>query len=98
MANDYFLYITPKGLFFRIWIPIYVLLFLVIAHNLWREVWKIKSSLILVLSNILMITHIGVWSVRSVATIVIGGCILAVCDNVTIWFWRVLIDEYNECL
>ena len=95
---DYFLYIIPKNLFFRLWIVIYVLLALVIAHNLWKDVWKTKSSLILVLSNLLMIVHIGIWSARTVASIVIGGCVLAFCDNVTIWFWRVLIDEYHESL
>jgi hypothetical protein len=95
---DYFLYIMPKNLFFSIWIVIYVLIALAIAHNIWKGVWKTKSSLILVLSNVLMIVHIGIWSGRTVTSIFIGGWVLALCCNATIWFWRVLIDEYNESL
>lgn len=96
--KDYFLYIIPKNLFFRLWIVIYILLFMVIIHNLWKDIWKTKASLIMVLSNLLMIAHIGIWSARTITSIVLGGLVLAVCDNVTIWVWRVIIDEYQESL
>ncbi len=96
MQKDYFIYISPSPLFFKIWPVIYCLLFLAMAHNLWKDVWGQKSSLIFVLSNFLMTLQSGIWSIRSVASIIIAGCILAFVDNVTIWFWRVLMDEHNE--
>jgi hypothetical protein len=46
--EDYFIYITPPKVFFNIWIVIYITLFGAMVHNLWRDVWQIKSTLILI--------------------------------------------------
>jgi len=91
-AEDFFIYITPKPMFFKIWPVIFSLILIVLVHNFWRDVWKIKSSLIFILSNCLMILHAGIWSFGTVPAIVIAGFVLASVDNATIWFWRVLQD------
>lgn len=38
----------------------------------------------------------GLWSIGNVYFFTLSGLVLASVDNVTIWFWRVLIDEYME--
>ena len=92
MAKDYFIYVTPAKPFFKIWIVIYISLLLVIVHNMWRNVWKTKSSLIFILSNCLFMVSSGIWSLRTIDFVALSGIILATVDNATIWFWRVLID------
>jgi hypothetical protein len=93
MAEEqYFIYITPSAGFFKIWIVIYATLLLSILHNLWKGVWGKKSSLIFILSNCLFMIQSGIWAFYTVPAFVIAGFVLAVVDNVTIWFWRVLLD------
>lgn len=92
MTQKYFIYVTPSNGFFKIWPVIYTLLFLSILHNTWKNIWKKKSSLIIILSNCLLMVSSGIWEVRSVPSIVVGGLVLATVDNSTIWFWRVLMD------
>lgn len=92
MAKEYFIYITPSPPFFKIWIVIYISLLLVILHNMWKNVWKTKTSLIFILSNCLFMISSGIWALRTIDFIAISGFVLASVDNTTIWFWRVLMD------
>lgn len=84
--------ITPSPGYFKIWPIIYTSIFLTILHNMWHNIWKRKSSLILILSNCLLMVSSGIWEIRTIASIVVSGFVLATVDNVTIYFWRVLGD------
>ena len=61
---------------------------------MWKNVWKTKSTLIYIISNILLIISSSIWEVRNVASIAVSGFVLASVDNATIYFWRVLMDEH----
>jgi hypothetical protein len=91
----YFIYVTPAPIFFKIWPVIYTTIFVSLVHNMWKNVWKTKSSVIYIVSNILLIISSGIWEVRNVTSIALSGFALATVDNATIYFWRVLMDEYD---
>lgn len=58
--------------------------------------WGTKSTIIFIISNCLTMISSGLWSIGNVYFFTLSGLVLASVDNVTIWFWRVLIDEYME--
>ena len=91
-AQVYFIYITPSPIFFKIWPIIYTTIFLSIVHNMYKNIWKTKSSIIYIASNCLLMVSSGIWEVRNVASIAVSGFVLASVDNSTIYFWRVLMD------
>lgn len=67
---------------------------LIVVHNLCKNVWRTKSSQLFILSNCLFILSSAIWYLRRIEFVALSGVVLAGVDNVVIWFWRVLGEEY----
>ena len=88
-----FIYVTPDEIFFiMIWPVVYISVFLVVIYNIWKDIWRKKATLIFVAADVMAVIYSAVFISRTLVSIVVSVFLLAIVDNLLIYFWRVLND------
>ena len=87
VSDKYYLYVTAPGLFFRIWIAIFLTSGLANIYNLIMNVWTLPAHIYLGINNLLLILWINIFNIGTDVAVYLCFPILVVTVVIALKFW-----------